>query len=107
MIDLSLSLEVARKASPEDLLKFVHKEPIRNVENTKYRSKKQKELAKATVKDFVASKGGSAIMVFTDGSVKNRSKDNLPSTMDYGARSSILIPLGNSLDVHDLNMLAL
>ena len=58
MSDLSLSLEVARKASPEDLITQICPERtniIRNVGNTKNRSKEQKECAKATVEDFVAS----------------------------------------------------
>ena len=38
-------------------------------------------------------------MIFTDGSVKNRSKENLPPTMGYGGCASVLIPIGNSFEV--------
>ena len=42
---------------------------------------------------------GHNIMAFTDGLVKTSAEDNLPQTLGYGACASILVPIGNSLDV--------
>ena len=96
MNDLGISPAKAKSITPEDILAQRSIERISVIEkvgNSKTRTKEQVKTAKEAIDDFHNANKGKSILVYTDGSVHNRCKEQLPQTLGFGACAAVLIPL--------------
>ena len=100
--DIECSLAPEIKVQPLDLIKQcapTKKTLVKGIGSSKNRSTEQKAIGKEAIENFVSEHKGQNIMVFTDGSVKNRDSEGMPQTLGYGACASILIPVEIGRDV--------
>ena len=100
--DIECSLAPEIKVQPLDLIKQcapTKKSLVKGIGSSKNRSTEQKAIGKEAIENFVSEHKGQNIMVFTDGSVKNRDSEGMPQTLGYGACASILIPVEIGRDV--------
>ena len=91
MNDLGISPAKAKSITPEDILAQRSIERISVIEkvgNSKTRTKEQVTTAKEAIDDFHNANRWESILVYTDGSVHNRCKEQLPQTLGFGACSS-------------------
>ena len=83
-IECSLAPEV--KVDPEDLVNqcaLTRESIVNGIGSSKSRSADQKTIGKDAIEKFVGDHERDHIMVFTDGSVKNRESEGLPQTLGY------------------------
>ena len=65
-------------------------EIVKDVGNTSNRSKEQEVIAKTAIDAFHDENANQAVLVYTDGSIKNRQEKCLTISIGYGACSSIV-----------------
>ena len=100
--DLGVEVESPKAILPDDIVmqRTLEKiEIVKNVGNTSNRSKEQQLMAKRAIDTFHEENHKEAIIVYTDGSVKNRKEKCLSRSLGYGACSSVVVPVDDSQDV--------
>ena len=79
--DWDIALAEINPITPEDMMtqrSMERLDIIQNVGSSKTRTEEQEQAAKEAIERFHNSKKGESILVYTDGSVHNRDRDQLP-----------------------------
>ena len=95
-ISLEITIAKHKQLAPEDMVmqsSIIRKSIIQDVGNSKSRTNEQREAAKAAIEEFHRDNCGNSILVYTDGSIHNRKKEQLPQSLGFGACAAVLIPL--------------